>query len=304
MIPETLKPNDLIAIVSTARAIDQSELQLAIQLINERGYRVKLGVSIGARNHQFAGDDEFRANDLNAQIADTEVKAILFARGGYGTARIVDSLHLETLKKQPKWLCGYSDLTVLLNHVYTQIGLCGLHAEMPLNFGKEGYESGFDSLFNALENKQISYNFPQHPLNSGKEISGTLVGGNLSVLYSMLGSNSMPDFAGKLLLLEDLDEYKYHIDRMMLGLKRAGILNKLNGILVGGFTSMRDNAIPFGLEAEEIIAYHAKSVGVPVFFNVPAGHVPANNALMVGGFTRVIDTANGIVLTQDETKIP
>jgi muramoyltetrapeptide carboxypeptidase len=159
---------------------------------------------------------------------------------------------------------------------------------MPFNFGKEGYELGFNSLFNVLENKQISYSFPHHQLNSNVEVEGILVGGNLSVLYSMLGSNSMPDLSGKLLFLEDLDEYKYHIDRMMLGLKRAGILEKLNGILVGGFTSMRDNTIPFGMEAEEIIANYAKTFCIPVFFNVPAGHIPGNNALIIGGKTKVV----------------
>lgn len=302
MIPEKLKPNDLIAIVSTARAIDESELQLAIKLIKDRRYRVKLGSTIGAREHQFAGDDALRASDLNAQIADPEVKAILFARGGYGTARIIDSIDLETLKKQPKWLCGFSDLTVLLNHVYAQIGLVSLHAEMPLNFGKADYEIGLDSLFSLLENNQINYNFPHHSLNSKVDFSGILVGGNLSVLYSMLGSNSMPEFSGKLLLLEDLDEYKYHIDRMMLGLKRAGVLENLNGILVGGFTSMRDNAIPFGMEAEDIISYHAKSVGIPVVFNVPSGHIPENRALLIGGFTRVVVSTEGVVLTQERAK--
>ncbi|MFN2430570.1 MAG: LD-carboxypeptidase [Cryomorphaceae bacterium] len=276
-IPESLKPGDFITIVSTARAVDDSFINYATQLIESRGYRVKTGKNLFKVAHQFAGTDLERLDDLNDAIRDPDVKAIFCARGGYGTARLLDGMDLAALKNHPKWIVGYSDISALLNHIYQMEGIQGIHATMPVNYKSNTPES-IGSLFEILEGVNQNYSFDYHDLNREGSATGEMVGGNLSVIYSLMGSKSQLDTAGKILFIEDLDEYLYHIDRMMIALKRAGMLHNLSGLIIGGMTDMNDNTTPFGKTAVEIIAEAVAEYEFPVCFGFPAGHIDDNRA--------------------------
>jgi muramoyltetrapeptide carboxypeptidase len=278
--PPSLKKGDTIGLLAPARKISEQELNKAIAIIEKRGYKVVKGKYLFASENQFAGSDELRAADMQRMLENPKVKAVFAVRGGYGSIHIVDKIDFWPLLKSPKWLVGYSDFTVFHNHLIN-IGIQSLHATMPLNFADNTVEA-LDSLFETLEGKKPHYRFVSHPLNRKGKASGMLVGGNLSVLYSLMGSCSFPDTTGKILFLEDLDEYLYHIDRMMMALKRAGMLKNLAGLVVGGMTKMNDNTIPFGKTAEEIICESVEEYGFPVAFGFPAGHQPDNRTLIMG----------------------
>jgi muramoyltetrapeptide carboxypeptidase len=275
-----LKKNDKIAIVATARKIAVEELAFAIDTIKAWGLQPVLGKNIYAIENQFAGSDTQRAEDLQWAINDDSIKAILIARGGYGTVRIVDTINFTKLKTNPKFIIGYSDVTVLHSHIHTHIGLPTLHATMPINFDKN--TEAVETLKKCLFGETVSYPFAAHPLNREGGANGVLVGGNLSLLYALSGTASDIDTKDKILFLEDLDEYLYHIDRMMLNLKRSGKLANLKALVVGGFTDMKDNTVPFGKIAEEIILSAVKEYNFPVCFNFPAGHIDRNLALYFG----------------------
>ena len=213
-------------------------------------------------------------------INDDEIKAVIIARGGYGTVRLVDAIDFSRLKTNPKLIIGYSDVTVLHSHIHTHIGVPTLHATMPINFDKN--IEAVETLRKCLFGETVSYTFDTNPLNKNGEATGVLVGGNLSLLYALSGTVSDIDTNGKILFLEDLDEYLYHIDRMMLNLKRSGKLANLKALVVGGFTDMKDNAMPFGKTIEEITLDAVKEYNFPVCFNFPAGHIDRNLALYLG----------------------
>ena len=282
IFPRSLVKGDTITIISTARKITKEELASVISIIESWGFLVKLGTSIGAENHQFAGDDNLRAKDLQNAMDDDATSAIWCARGGYGTVRIVDKLDFTKFKKEPKWLIGYSDVTVLHNHLCS-IGVASVHGQMCLELDKRTQASRDtikDILFGNYKN--ITHSFIAENFSRKGEASGVLIGGNLSVLYSILGSPSEVDFTGKILFIEDLDEMLYHIDRMMQNFKRAGVLEKIAGLIIGGMNDMRDNTIPFGQTANEIIAAAVGDYKYPVCYNFPAGHIEDNRALIMG----------------------
>ncbi|MCF6342166.1 MAG: LD-carboxypeptidase [Bacteroidales bacterium] len=280
--PPLLTKGDKIGIAAPARKIQRIELEASLKIVEDRGYEVVLNDSLFAAENQFAGSDRERANYLQGMLDDESVKAIFFARGGYGSVRIIDRLDFTKFEKNPKWLVGYSDATVFLCHINRNCGVQTLHASMPVNF-LENTPAALDSLFSVLADKPPKYVIEPHPLNKSGQAKGVLTGGNLSVLYSLLGSISFPETEGKILFLEDLDEYLYHIDRMMQGLKRAGKLDRLAALVVGGMTELNDNTIPFGKTAEEIILETVKEFDYPVFFGFPAGHLADNRALTMGG---------------------
>ena len=238
------------------------------------------------------GSDEDRAADMQRMLDDPDINAILCARGGYGTVRIIDKLDFSEFVKHPKWLCGFSDITVLHAHINQNYGVATLHSSMPLsmkNLAEDHVQ--YNSILVSLKGELPSYNFISHELNRKGEFEGEVVGGNLSVLYSILGSDSDVNTDGKILFLEDLDEYLYHIDRMIMNLKRNGKLSNLKGLIVGGMSDMNDNTIPFGKSAVEIIREAVKEYDYPVCFNFPAGHIEDNRALILGkkAATRVTD---------------
>ena len=290
--PSYLQKGDCVAIISTARKISLNEIKPAIELLESWGLKVVIGKTIGAVFHQFAGSLETRIEDFQTVLDDSTIKAIWCARGGYGTVQLIDKINFSGFKNNPKWIVGYSDMTVLHAHIHN-FKIETLHATMPINIPANTEESK-ESLKNALFGNQLNYEFPSHQLNILGMASGLLIGGNLSVLYSLLGSNSSIETSKKILFMEDLDEYLYHIDRMMQNLKRNAYFENLVGIIVGGFTQMRDNEIGFGKTAEEIILEMVKPYGIPVVFNAPFGHLEDNRALIFGRNIQLISDEKSV----------
>jgi len=293
IVPPYIKKGDKIAIIACARKISVIEIQPAIDVFNTWGLEVILSKNLFNTDNQFSGTDGERADDLQTMLDDTSVKAIISARGGYGTMRIIDKIDFTKFKKYPKWVIGYSDITVLHSHI-NNFGIETLHATMPINFTKNAEAT--ETLFNALFGEKLKYEAKPHPLNRKGNSEAELTGGNLSLLYALTGSVSDIDCKGKILFIEDLDEYLYHIDRMMLNLKRAGKLDHLAGLIVGGMCGMKDNAIPFGKTAEEIISDAVKEFNFPVCFNFPAGHIDRNLALYLGRKVK-LEVADTVELT-------
>jgi muramoyltetrapeptide carboxypeptidase len=246
-----------------------------------------IGKTIGLGLNQFAGTDSERKADIQSFFDDKEIKAVLAARGGYGTVRMMDGINYDRFMQSPKWLIGFSDLTILHGHLNGVLGVQSIHGTMAFSFEKNTAES-LNSLKDALFGKALQYEFPAHPMNKNGKMKGEIIGGNLSILYSMLGTNTPVLSIGKILFIEDLDEYLYHIDRMMMAMKRAGKLQDLVGLVVGGMSDMKDNKVPFGTSAEEIILEHVKEYGYPVCFNFPAGHISDNRAIVFGREVNIV----------------
>lgn len=282
-----------IALVAPARKVVIDDIAFALKYIDDRGFEPVYDERLFLSHNQFAGTDEERAAVLQRYLDADDIDAIMCVRGGYGTVRVVDRLDFSKFMTRPKWIAGYSDVTVL--HAKLQsLGVESLHATMPINF-QDNTKPALDSLFDALAGKEIRYEKKCHQMDRQGEASGELVGGNISVLYSLLGSDIFPDTKGKILFLEDLDEYLYHIDRMMMAFERAGVFDDVKGLVIGGLTKMHDNAVPFGMTAEEIIMERVKCRDIPVTFDFPAGHIDDNRALVLGRMTAVRVSENVIV---------
>lgn len=281
--PLPLKPGDKIGLIAPSRKIDNGDLTTFIKLIEEWGYQVVLGENLYGVHHQFSGKDSERADDFIQMINDPDIKAILCVRGGYGTVRILDKLNKQLLQKNPKWIIGYSDITVL-HSFYNKVIECEtIHATMPVNFTLESKNNeSWIRLRNVLRGDLIGYQINSHELNREGKVTGMLVGGNLSVLFSLRGTLCDLDTDGKILFIEDLDEYLYHIDRMIMNLRISGKLKKLKGLIIGGMTQMKDNNVPFGKSAYEIIADAVNDYSYPVVFDFPAGHCEPNLPLILG----------------------
>jgi muramoyltetrapeptide carboxypeptidase len=278
--PPFLKPGDCIGIVAPARKISAEELGPAINQLESWSLKVKLGKNIYSSHNQFAGTDEERTSDMQQMLNDDEVKAIISARGGYGSVRIIDKLDFTKFSKNPKWVAGFSDITVFHNHIQTHLGIQTLHCTMPFNFGKDAAST--ELLRKALLGDINEYIIGNQSLNKQGESTGILCGGNLSILYSLAGTQSDINTSGKILFLEDVDEYLYHIDRMMMQLKRSGKLDNLAGLIIGSFSDMKDNTIPFGKTIEQIILEAVEEYKYPVCFGFPAGHGLKNFPLYLG----------------------
>jgi muramoyltetrapeptide carboxypeptidase len=284
--PPYLKTGDTIIILSTARRVTVEDMAPAVKTFESWGLKVRLGHTIGLSDHQYAGTDAERLADIQSAVNDPEVRAIICARGGYGTVRIVDDIDWTGLLAHPKWITGFSDMTYLHVHLNQTLGVQTLHSSVPGLFHRNTPEA-IDSIRQHLFGEEVIYDVPPHPLNRAGEAKGVLIGGNLSILYSITGTKSGFNTAGKILFIEDIDERLYHIDRMMINLKRSGKLSDLAGLIVGGMTDMSDNAVPFGKSAEEIIAEHVAGYNYPVCFNFPAGHIANNQAVVLGKVTKM-----------------
>jgi len=278
--PQPLQQGDLVAIVTTARKIDRADIQKAIELLESWGLNAVVGKTIGKAEHQFGGTDADRITDFQEAMNNDAVKAIWCARGGYGTVRIIDALDFTAFISNPKWVLGFSDVTALHSHLHN-LGVHTIHGLMPITV-KNSTSQAITSLKNCLFGNDIRYELPCESSNKYGNAEGVLVGGNLSMLYSLLGSVSAIKTDGKILFIEDLDEYLYHVDRMMMNLKRNGYFNNLKGLIVGGMTKMNDNTVPFGKTAVEIILDTIKEFDFPVCFNFPAGHLKDNRAMEFG----------------------
>lgn len=279
--PPSLQKGDAVYFLSTAKKISTEEIKPALEIFSDWGLQVVIGKTIGAEQNQFAGDDALRRDDFQTALNDKNIKAIICARGGYGSVRMMDELNFDEFMKHPKWVVGFSDVTFLLTNIANNLGIMGLHAQMPIQFTNSSAEA-IESLRKELFGERNEWTLAPHPLNRAGNAEGELIGGNLSILYSITGTKSGINTDRRILFLEDLDEYLYHIDRMMMNLKRSGKLQHLAGLVVGSFTDMHDNKIAFGKTAYEIVAEHVSTFSYPVCFNFPAGHIADNRALVIG----------------------
>ena len=279
--PPPLKKGDKIAILAPSRKVSPEEMQPAIDKLHSWGLEVVKGMYLYESQNQFAGTDQQRWADLQMMLDDASVKAILFARGGYGFVRIIDKLDFHRFESSPKWIIGFSDATIIHSRINLHHKTETMHAPMAFNIEKAP-EKVLQHLRALLTGETVQYEISPHLYNRQGKANAELVGGNLSILHTLSGTPTDLHTKGKILFLEDLDEYLYHIDRMMMNLKRSGKLKTLKGLIVGGMTDMKDNTIPFGKSAEEIILEAVKEYDYPVCFGFPAGHIPENHPLVLG----------------------
>ena len=304
MIINNLKNGSKIAIAAPARMVTREEMAFGIQWLKDMGFVPVYDDRLFIQYYIFSGDDDTRAAVFQEYLDNEDIDAIWIARGGYGSIRIIDKLDFAQFLQHPKWIIGFSDGTVLHGKL-SRLGVPSLHAAMPFYFANKTPEAK-QSLFDALTGKPLHYEIPSNPLNRLGKMEGEIIGGNLSVLYGMIGSDTFPELDGKILFIEEVDEYIYHVDRMMRGLKRAGKLANLKGLIVGGLTQIHDNAHPFGQTAEEVIAEAVSEYEYPVCFGFPAGHFDDNRSLFFGLKSRMEVTpeksvflGNPIHLVQD-----
>lgn len=282
IIPSPLQPGDRIRIVSPAGKVQRDKVLPGIELLLDEGFEVIVGRHVFDKHFQYAGTDNQRVADLQEAIHDPETKAIICARGGYGCIRIIGKVDFSPLLIQPKWLVGFSDVTIF-HAVLNKLGVASIHGAMPgFFFENKKPARSFFSLLELMTSGKSQIESKGHALNREGISSGELVGGNLSLICSLQGTPWQLETDGKILIIEDLSEYLYHLDRMMQNLRLAGMLKNLAGLIVGGFTDIKDNESPFGKTAHEIIKEAVQDYSFPVCFDFPAGHIPKNMALMLG----------------------
>ena len=289
--PQSLKPGDSIALVAPARAVQPEEVEGFKSWAQHFGWKVLESPNLYGRDNQFSGSHEQRASDLHWAAQNPEVKAVMSARGGYGCMPLLPLLQPELFLNNPKWWCGYSDLTTL--HLWLQKqGLASLHSPMATRGLWENHAPTDDgvALARALQGEGIEIE-----LFSGQPFEGELVGGNLSLVYASLGTPEQPDTTGKVLFLEDLDEYLYHIDRMGQSMQRAGLFQEPAAVLFGSLIDMNDNAVPFGRSAQQIMRDLLKTSPYPQQFDIPVGHAIPNRTIALG----LRCTFDGLTLRQD-----
>jgi muramoyltetrapeptide carboxypeptidase len=281
--PPYLQPGDAIGIVAPAGCFTEAEINPALEIVASWGLKVIPGRHLFAREQSFAGTDNQRATDLQQMLDDPEIKAILCARGGYGTVRIINKLNFSRFTKKPKWIAGYSDITVLHSALQERYGIESLHAPMPrIVPPQEPDVMSFDSLRAMLFGEVKEYVLQPSGDNRTGRARGVLTGGNLSVLYSLAGSDYEPDTRNRILFLEDIGEYLYHIDRMIMNMKIRGRLARLKGLIIGDMLNMKGSATGFHKSAIEIIRETVAEYKYPVLFQFPAGHSHPNLAFPLG----------------------
>ncbi len=280
-LPPYLKQGDCIGIICPSGYMPLEKVQTCITTLQQWGFEVKLGKTVGSQYHYFSGTDKERLQDLQAMLDDKHIKAILCARGGYGLSRIIDAIDFSSFKTNPKWIIGYSDVTVLHAHILTNLQTASLHSPMASAFN-DGANIYIDSLLDTLLGKPISYSCNKDHLNRNGTAQGKLVGGNLSLIAHLIGSPSSFNTQNNILFLEDVGEYLYNIDRMMMQLKRSGMLKGLSALIIGSFSEMKDTVIPFGQNVYELVYDKVKDYGYPLCFGFPVGHVKENLALKIG----------------------
>jgi muramoyltetrapeptide carboxypeptidase len=297
-IPPHLKKGDTIGIVAPAGFMPIEKMQACIETLDAWGYNVLMGSTThSSSTNYFAASDEERLTDLQAMLDNPDVSAILCARGGYGTSRIIDDLNFKRFRKHPKWIIGYSDITVLHAHLLAEYDIASLHAPMAAAFN-DGVEGNpyLQSIKDALEGKPAHYRCAAHPFNRVGEVEGELVGGNLTLINHLIGTASDYKMKHRILFIEDVGEYLYNIDRMLVQLKRTGKLDKLEGVIIGGFTDIKDTERPFGRTVYEVIAAHFRDYDYPICFGFPVSHSKENVALKVGVHYTLQVMEGGVIL--------
>ncbi len=290
-----LKKGDLIYITAPAKAIDCELIKAAKTFFENKGYKVLVAEHCCDQYNYFSGSLAERTADFQNGIDDLEIKAIICARGGYGSVQIIDHLQWASFLKDPKWIVGFSDITYFHQKI-AKFGLRSIHATMPLNF-KENSDEALTTLLESLEGNLPKFKIPSNPSNKLGKANGKLIGGNLSIIYANLGTDDQPNYDNSILFIEDLCEQLYHIDRMFNALRKAGVLSKIRGLIIGGMTDLKDTATPFGMTYEEIILHHLKFEKIPVCFNFPSGHIDDNRALLLGHEVSLEVDSNEVNLT-------
>ena len=300
-IPPYLKKGDIIGITCPAGYMAKEKAQTCIDTLQQWGFEVMVGKTLGsASDNYFSGTDEERLNELQAMLDDDSIKAILCGRGGYGVSRIIDQLDFTAFRKRPKWIIGYSDITVLHCHLNRRLRIASIHSPMAAAFNNGEYNNEFiKSLHNAMIGKKTNYRWATHPYNKKGIATAELVGGNLSLLIHLLGTKSEVDTKNKILFIEDIGEFIYSIDRMLVQLKRSGKLANLAGLVIGRFTELKDTDRPFGKNIEEVIYDVVKEYGFPICFNFPVSHQRENYALKVGANYQLRITARTVQLIEE-----
>jgi len=298
-IPSYLKPGDTIGILCPAGFMPLEKAQTCIETLTDWGYKVVTGKTLGHQFNYFSGTDEERLQDLQQMLDDESIKAILCARGGYGTGRIIDRLHFKKFKEHPKWIIGFSDITALHSHIYKHYKIASMHAPMAAAFNDEEYKNKYvQSLHDALIGRKADYVVEGNILNQNGKASGILVGGNLSLLAHLIGTSSDVKTKNKILFIEDIGEYIYNVDRMMYQLKRSGKLEELKGLIIGRFSEMKDTTIPFGQTTEAVIKDIVKEYDYPVCFGFPVSHDKENYALKIGVKYKLSVTTTSVELKE------
>jgi len=297
--PPFLKPGATIGITCPSGYVDRQRVIYAVEVLQRWGYKVVLGATVGNEFHYFSGDDATRLRDLQSMLDDPAIDAILMGRGGYGMSRIIDGLDFTRFLERPKWIAGFSDITVLHNHLHARFETASLHSVMCGAFKPESeFSDHILSLQKAWAGERLSYEIPVSPFNRSGAAEGVLTGGNVAILAHLTGSVSEVNTDGKILFIEDVGEYLYNLDRMLMNLKRAGKFDRLKALVVGGFTDMQDTERPFGTTVEEIIAEKVREYDYPVCFNFPCGHQEHNMTLVLGSMHRLEVKDTGVLLTQ------
>lgn len=283
--PPYLKAGDTVAIVAPSGILKnrEREVQQAVDLLKSWGLHSVVGKHVFSKADHFAGTDDERCEDLQKAMDDPKISAIWCARGGYGTVRILDKLNYTRFKKNPKWVIGYSDITALHNQLHNE-GFESLHALMCVSLTKdlEDVKSSIQTFRSALFGNPTNYYLKGSEYNREGVVSGQLVGGNLTILHTMLGSKESIDTSGKILFIEEIGEYKYHIDRMLQSMKRAGYFDNLTGLVVGDMSKLRKNTTLWGTSVEQLVLDALSDYDFPIAFNMPAGHEKDNRALVLG----------------------
>lgn len=291
IVPKYLKNGDAIGLVAPARFVTHEQVRQARLLFEEWGLRVVNGSHLFERYHQFAGTDYQRAHDLQMMLDRPDIRAIICTRGGYGTARLLSLLDWTSFLENPKWIVGFSDITYLHAHIWQNYEVQSIHASMPsvFEYDNPAGKMSLETLRKALFGEVLEYRIPQLEISSPKPIKGQIIGGNLSILYSLLGTADRLETGGKILMIEDLDEYLYHLERMMIAMSRAHQFTSAAGILVGSLTKMNDNEVPFGFTPEEIVLSHIRTERTPLWFGFPSGHQSKNFAWRHGAMAEIDD---------------
>ena len=300
VIPPYLRKGDLVGIVCPAGFMSLDKVSECVRVLYEVwGLRAKVGKTVGSQYHYFSGTDDERLADLQQMMDDPSVKAILCGRGGYGTGRIIDRINFRRFIKNPKWIIGFSDITILHSHILKRYNIASMHGPMANAFNKDGYLNEYvKSLRNAITGKKGNYTASCHPFNHNGKASGILVGGNLSLIAHLAGTPSDTDTKGKILFLEDVGEYLYNIDRMLYQLNRSGKFKALSGLILGGFTDNKDTETPFGKTVDEIIHDVVKEYRFPVCYGFPVSHEKENVTLKVGGRYTLTVTSKKVSLRE------
>ncbi len=297
LIPPYLREGDRIEIITPASPIEEGAVHSAVHMLEESGFRVTTGRHVFARSGPFAGVEGDRLHDIQRATDDPEVKAVICSRGGYGMSRIVDRIDFSALKNNPKWYVGYSDITSLHLWLNTVCGIASLHAEMPLNYSNPEYlPSCYETMVRALRGEAEPVRW-QTVQESSLDVSGPVTGGNISLIYSLDGTPAQPDTEGAILFIEEIGEHFYHLDRMLVAMRMAGLLKNLSALVVGGMEKITEGEHVFNQTVEEVVMNVVGGYGYPVLFNFPAGHIPDNRAIYLGRNARIIQSGRSAVLS-------